>query len=27
MVACKGGPETHHLVSAAVIDALGPKAH
>jgi len=25
MVACKGGPETHHLVSAAVIDALGPK--
>jgi lactate dehydrogenase-like 2-hydroxyacid dehydrogenase len=24
MVACKGGPETHHLVSAAVIDALGP---
>ncbi len=25
MVACKGGPETHHLVSAEVIDALGPK--
>ena len=25
MVACKGGPQTHHLVSAAVIDALGPK--
>src|SRR5215472_1315830 len=25
MVACKGGPETQHLVSAAVIDALGPK--
>jgi lactate dehydrogenase-like 2-hydroxyacid dehydrogenase len=25
MVACKGGPETHHLVSADVIDALGPK--
>jgi lactate dehydrogenase-like 2-hydroxyacid dehydrogenase len=25
MVACKGGPETHHLVSAAVIDALGSK--
>ncbi|HEY6992634.1 MAG TPA: 2-hydroxyacid dehydrogenase [Xanthobacteraceae bacterium] len=25
MVACKGGPETYHLVSAAVIDALGPK--
>jgi D-3-phosphoglycerate dehydrogenase len=24
MVACKGGPDTHHLVSAAVIDALGP---
>ncbi|MGP0093206.1 MAG: 2-hydroxyacid dehydrogenase [Xanthobacteraceae bacterium] len=24
MVACKGGPQTHHLVSAAVIDALGP---
>ena len=24
MVACKGGPETRHLVSAAVIDALGP---
>ena len=24
MVACKGGPETYHLVSAAVIDALGP---
>jgi D-3-phosphoglycerate dehydrogenase len=23
MVACKGGPETRHLVSAAVIDALG----
>jgi lactate dehydrogenase-like 2-hydroxyacid dehydrogenase len=25
MVACKGGPDTHHLVSAAVIDALGPE--
>jgi D-3-phosphoglycerate dehydrogenase len=25
MVACKGGAETRHLVSAAVIDALGPK--
>ncbi len=25
MVACKGGPETRHLVSKAVIDALGPK--
>ena len=25
MVACKGGPETRHLVSAAVIGALGPK--
>ena len=25
MVACKGGPDTHHLVSAAVIAALGPK--
>jgi lactate dehydrogenase-like 2-hydroxyacid dehydrogenase len=25
MVACKGGPETRHLISAAVIDALGPK--
>ena len=25
MVACKGGPETRHFVSAAVIDALGPK--
>lgn len=24
MVACTGGPETRHLVSAAVIDALGP---
>jgi lactate dehydrogenase-like 2-hydroxyacid dehydrogenase len=24
MVACKGGPETRHLVSATVIDALGP---
>jgi lactate dehydrogenase-like 2-hydroxyacid dehydrogenase len=24
MVACKGGPETYRLVSAAVIDALGP---
>jgi lactate dehydrogenase-like 2-hydroxyacid dehydrogenase len=24
MVACKGGPETRHLISAAVIDALGP---
>ena len=25
IVACKGGAETHHIVSAAVIDALGPK--
>jgi lactate dehydrogenase-like 2-hydroxyacid dehydrogenase len=25
MVACAGGPATRHLVSAAVIDALGPK--
>ena len=25
MVACKGGPDTRHLVSAAVIAALGPK--
>ena len=25
MVACKGGPETRHLVSKAVIDALGPE--
>src|SRR5262249_17885040 len=25
MVACKGGPETRHLVSAAVIAALGPR--
>jgi lactate dehydrogenase-like 2-hydroxyacid dehydrogenase len=25
MVACKGGPDTRHLVSAAVIDALGAK--
>jgi lactate dehydrogenase-like 2-hydroxyacid dehydrogenase len=25
MVACKGGPDTHHLVSAAVIAALGPQ--
>src|SRR5262249_29649629 len=25
MVGCKGGPDTRHLVSAAVIDALGPK--
>jgi lactate dehydrogenase-like 2-hydroxyacid dehydrogenase len=25
MVACKGGPDTRHLVCAAVIDALGPK--
>jgi len=24
MVACKGGPETQHLVSSAVIEALGP---
>jgi lactate dehydrogenase-like 2-hydroxyacid dehydrogenase len=24
MVACKGGPETRHLVSAAIVDALGP---
>jgi lactate dehydrogenase-like 2-hydroxyacid dehydrogenase len=24
MVACKGGPETRHLIFAAVIDALGP---
>ncbi len=25
MVACKGGPDTRHLVSAAVIEALGPR--
>ena len=25
MIACKGGPATHHLVSAAVISALGPE--
>jgi hydroxypyruvate reductase len=25
MVACKGGPETKHLVSAKVLDALGPQ--
>jgi len=25
MVACKGGPQTRHLISAEVIDALGPK--
>src|SRR5262249_3289645 len=25
MVPCKGGPETQHLVSAAVISALGPE--
>jgi hydroxypyruvate reductase len=25
MIACKGGPDTHHLVSAAVINAVGPK--
>ncbi|MGZ6565658.1 MAG: NAD(P)-dependent oxidoreductase, partial [Solirubrobacteraceae bacterium] len=24
MIACRGGPETRHLVSADVIDALGP---
>ena len=24
MIACKGGPETRHLVSRAVIDAVGP---
>jgi len=24
MIVCRGGPETRHLVSAAVIDALGP---
>src|SRR5215470_12845497 len=24
LVACKGGPDTHHLLSADVIDALGP---
>ncbi|HEY2134655.1 MAG TPA: NAD(P)-dependent oxidoreductase, partial [Xanthobacteraceae bacterium] len=24
MIACKGGSETHHLVSGAVIEALGP---
>ena len=24
MIACRGGPETRHLVSAAIIDALGP---
>jgi lactate dehydrogenase-like 2-hydroxyacid dehydrogenase len=27
MVACAGGPATHHLVSAAVLDALGPKGY
>ena len=25
MVACQGGPSTRHLVSAEVIDALGPR--
>jgi lactate dehydrogenase-like 2-hydroxyacid dehydrogenase len=25
MVACKGGPETRHLISSAVLDALGPR--
>jgi lactate dehydrogenase-like 2-hydroxyacid dehydrogenase len=25
IVACKGGPETRHIVSAEVIEALGPK--
>jgi lactate dehydrogenase-like 2-hydroxyacid dehydrogenase len=25
MVACKGGPETRHLISTAVLDALGTK--
>jgi hydroxypyruvate reductase len=25
MVACKGGPDTRHLVSAAVVNALGPQ--
>jgi len=25
IVACKGGPETRHIVSAAVIEALGPE--
>lgn len=25
MIACTGGPQTRHLVNAAVIDALGPK--
>jgi hydroxypyruvate reductase len=25
MVSCKGGPKTHHLISAAVLEALGPK--
>jgi lactate dehydrogenase-like 2-hydroxyacid dehydrogenase len=25
MVACAGGPQTRHLVSAAVIEALGPQ--
>jgi lactate dehydrogenase-like 2-hydroxyacid dehydrogenase len=25
MIACKSGPETRHLISAAVIDALGPR--
>ena len=24
MIACRGGPETRHLVSTAVVDALGP---
>jgi hydroxypyruvate reductase len=25
IVACKGGPQTHRLISAAVLDALGPR--
>lgn len=25
VVACRGGPETHHLISASVLDALGPE--
>ena len=25
VVACKGGPQTRHLISASVLDALGPK--
>jgi lactate dehydrogenase-like 2-hydroxyacid dehydrogenase len=25
LVACRGGPQTHHLIGAEVIDALGPQ--